>query len=404
MFPGVKFNKVAFVVGSNYGDEGKGQTTREVVERLVKEGETVINVRYGGSAQAGHTVETSDSRFVYKHFGAGSFLADTYLAKDFIMNPVQFVSEHRDLAAMGNARKCYCSPDCIITTPEMMTLNQLLEAERDVNAHGTCGMGVYEAIHAKTNGICFRMGDIVGMSHDELFEYFYNDRVIDYYISRYNEVTTSDVELPLFREKKFSPMFMFDVINTLRNVSVVQPDQLSHTSAVFEGSQGMLLTPKYGVMPHCTPSLVNISDMVDSLSEMHEPMKVDVYFVSRSYATRHGNGPLTGEMEMSKLGLEVYDPTNAPNPFQGTIRYAPLDLDLLTSVIQSEIEIILEKLNWGNIEFHLVVTCLGHSDGLIKTLKGDMCINELLSVFTEKYPLRSFIFAWKDRKYQITQV
>ena len=403
MFPGVKFNKVAFVVGSNYGDEGKGQTTREVVERLVKEGETVINVRYGGSAQAGHTVETENRRIVYKHFGAGSFLADTYLAKDFIMNPIQFVEEHRNLTNLGNTRKCYCSPDCIITTPEMMTLNQLLEAERNVNAHGSCGMGVYEAVHAKENGICFKMGDIVGMTDSELLDYFYNSRVIDYYLSRLKNVTTDTKLVDTFKEAKFAFTFVYDVKELLQNITVVHPNELSHTSAVFEGSQGMLLTPKYGVMPHCTPSLVNISDMVDSLSEMSDPTKVDVYFVTRSYTTRHGNGPLRGEKKMEELGLEVYDPTNVPNQFQGTIRYAPLDLDLLTDTIRSEIEIVLEKFNW-DVEFHLVVTCMGHSDGLIKTIKGDMCINELLSVFAEKYPLRSFIFAWKDRKYQITQV
>ena len=393
MYNNAAFNKVAFVIGSNYGDEGKGQTTREVVERLVENGEVVLNVRYGGSAQAGHTVVADGQRIVYKHFGAGSFLADTYLGKDFIVNPIFFQEEYNNLFWKGNTKNCYISPDCIITTPEMMTLNQLAEVKRGASAHGSCGMGVYESILAKEAGIVFRVGDLVGKSYQELSDYFFSDESTAYYKKRYYEINDDDETYKYIKSMRRSHLFLNTVVDMLTNSIVAQMADLKrHTAAVFESSQGMLLTEKYGVMPHCTPSLINLSDMLPDLNVMTEPKQgMEVYFVTRSYTTRHGNGPLNAEASMEDLGLSVYDPTNVPNKFQGSIRYAPLDVDLLRSTIKSEIDLVAGSLKW-DIKYNLVVTCTVHSDNYVKTLKGDLNMFDFMEEFNKPTIVSDFLF------------
>ena len=71
------------VVGANYGDEGKGLVTNhlcsvaaastpEILETI--QDMKILNVRYNGGAQAGHTVYQGNQKHVFGHFGAGSLI------------------------------------------------------------------------------------------------------------------------------------------------------------------------------------------------------------------------------------------------------------------------------------------------------------------------------------------
>jgi adenylosuccinate synthase len=63
---------------------------------------------------------------------------------------------------------------------------------------------------------------------------------------------------------------------------------------------------------------------------------LDVIYITRTYLTRHGAGPLPNEVP--KLAFaDVVDPTNLPNPWQGTLRFAPLDLDFLCTTIADDL-------------------------------------------------------------------
>ena len=81
--------KAYAVIGSNWGDEGKGNVTDILCS---KEPLKTINVRINGGAQASHTVVTQDGkRHAFSHFGSGTFAgAPTYLSKEFIVNLFSF--------------------------------------------------------------------------------------------------------------------------------------------------------------------------------------------------------------------------------------------------------------------------------------------------------------------------
>ena len=58
-----------------------------------------IVVCSNGGSQRGHTVVTPDGiRHVFHHFGSGTFNgAATYLPKEFIVNPLIFAQEYKEL-------------------------------------------------------------------------------------------------------------------------------------------------------------------------------------------------------------------------------------------------------------------------------------------------------------------
>ena len=58
------------------------------------------------------------------------------------------------------------------------------------------------------------------------------------------------------------------------------------------------------------------------LSEWNLPIW-EVCYVTRTYVTRHGAGPLPHECSREDLGICETDRTNLTNEWQGTIRYAP---------------------------------------------------------------------------------
>ena len=76
------------VIGSQYGDEGKGRTVDFVCSNLA--GKTLV-VRYNGGAQAGHTVVLNNKRHIFSQFGSGTLRGcDTYFAEECLFDPLAF--------------------------------------------------------------------------------------------------------------------------------------------------------------------------------------------------------------------------------------------------------------------------------------------------------------------------
>ena len=82
---------------------------------------------------------------------------------------------------------------------------------------------------------------------------------------------------------------------------------------------------------------------------MFSDVEVDVFYVTRAYTTRHGAGPLLNEEPMPNW---VEDTTNIPNQFQGSLRYAPLNFELLSNTIKKDFGYI------DNGKMCLIVTCM----------------------------------------------
>lgn len=144
--------QVKVVIGANFGDEGKGLMTDCFCSKLSKNG-SVLNIRFNGGAQAGHTVVVpaygNPKRHVFSHFGAGSFVrnTDTYLSGDFILNPMLFCKELDNLRREWWLQpKVYINHNCKITTPYDMLVNQIVERARGDQRHGSCGIGINETV------------------------------------------------------------------------------------------------------------------------------------------------------------------------------------------------------------------------------------------------------------------
>ena len=87
---------------------------------------------------------------------------------------------------------------------------------------------------------------------------------------------------------------------------------------------------------------------------------LDVIYVTRAYATRHGAGPFPREVDAS-----YPDATNVPNSWQGTLRFGELDLDLLHEAVAADVAVsplpVLHR---------LAVTCLDQVGEAVRFWQG----------------------------------
>lgn len=136
------------VIGTNFGDEGKGLMTDYFVHHFLNAGKSCVVIKHNGGSQAGHTVVTPDgTRHVFGHFGSGTLQGvPTYFDRDFIVNPMTFVKEYKKLQKLGHPPVCFVHPECRIQLPVDILINQVAEAFRGENKHGSCGMGIWETV------------------------------------------------------------------------------------------------------------------------------------------------------------------------------------------------------------------------------------------------------------------
>lgn len=299
------------VIGANFGDEGKGLVT----DYLCAQGAGMV-VRFNGGAQAGHTVVTPEGeRHVFRHIGSGTFLGvPTFLSQFFVCNPILFFEERKELIALGFHSTLYAHPDCLVTTFVDMLINQQREDARGKKRHGSCGIGFHETItRSKVPHLKITMGDLWnGMGRlksqlDELCHKYFPFRThsilagADDWIAHYLECC-----------EHFA--------------NCVEPMGIGQCKdPVFEGAQGLLLDmDNKDFFPHVTHSKTGMHN-VRILCQQAGITDIDLYYVSRTYLTRHGYGPLPGE----DPALSYADDTNHETQYQGKLRFARLDENLL---------------------------------------------------------------------------
>lgn len=302
--------KARAVIGASFGDEGKGLAT----DYLCAQGAGIV-VRFNGGAQAGHTVVTPDNRrHVFHHFGSGSFCGvPTFLSQFFICNPILFFEELKLLESLGVTPQIYAHPDCLITTFMDMLINQSIENKRAGKRHGSCGIGFHETMNrSNVSELRITMSDLWNGSvrlEEQLAEV----------CGKYAKFRCGET----FNEPRATEAFLKCCAAFAERVNPLGMSQCK--DPVFEGAQGLLLDQgNKEFFPHVTHSNTGMRN-VRVLCAQAGIADVEAYYVSRTYLTRHGAGPLPRE----DAGLSYSDDTNRPNSFQGTMRFASLDCDKL---------------------------------------------------------------------------
>lgn len=354
--------RVSVVIGASYGDEGKG-----IVTDYLSGPETLV-IRFNGGAQAGHTVVTPEgTRHVFHHFGSGTLAgAATFLSPFFIVNPIFYGRELKELRSKGVEPKVYVDPDCIVTTPYDMLLNEAVERMRGAHRHGSCGFGINETVVRNDSltgtdrhfGVTYRQ-----LQHEGFLEKRLRDIRQFYVGDRANRLGIAE-PIPHLWSDELMTNYMRDVKTMLEHAQTVQWSpafQADWNRLVFEGAQGLRLDECSPDFPHVTRSrtgLTNVLLLMMSGKLLDRERPFDVYYVTRTYLTRHGAGPLNRELPEPPYP-NIVDQTNIHNQHQGSLRFAHLDLDDLFWFIEKD----LSQVQHSYLVPRIAVTCADQLKG-----------------------------------------
>jgi adenylosuccinate synthase len=322
------------IVDLGFGDAGKGLLT----DFLVRHVEAGLVVRYNGGAQAGHNVVTPDGRqHTFSQFGSGTFIpgVKTYLSQHVVIHPTALLVEGDILAGKGVRdpfSRLRLSDQALVITPFHQAANRIREIVRGASRHGSCGVGVGEAVedamlHAETRILA---GDL---NNPTLLRR--KLRAIREQKREQIAALCQDNSLDSAVAREFGVFEGQDVIDTwiasiarIGELGLVVTDSVLERwlheteNVIFEGAQGVLLDADAGFHPFTTWSRCTAANALDLIQQMAPDARMFRIGVMRSYAVRHGPGPLPTETDAL---TSVISEHNNSNPWQGAVRYGWFD-------------------------------------------------------------------------------
>ena len=365
------------VIGKNFGDEGKGLAVASLSRVLGKP----LIIKHNGGAQAGHTVEDAAAawRFVHHQIGAGAeYGAPTLFAEHYMPDLYQLGKEVADFTRLfGFVPLLYSEKTARVTTIDDVLLNMGAEAARGEARHGSCGMGIDECVQRNRAGYGFSVKEVAARSETELLQRLREIRT--HYTRERAAVLGIDRENPYFALLGNDTVLQNYVAEEKANVGLLtlvdaNRDWLSQFEhLIFESGQGLLLDEDYeAYAPHLTSSKTGMHNPARFLEKRDLTLDEAIY-VTRSYVTRHGEGPLPSETERDKLPGVGEDLTNQPNEWQGTLRYARHEsMEAFFAPVERDKDSVQMFSSARDTKLSILITHLNETGNRLYFVEGDV--------------------------------
>ena len=282
-------SKKVIVVGTQWGDEGKGK----IVDLLTETANVVV--RFQGGHNAGHTLVIEGNKTVL-HLIPSGILRDgvhCLIGNGVVLAPDALFEEVDELEASGVpvSKRLGISEACPLILPHHVALDQAREIKRGKNAIGTTGRGIGPAYEDKVARRSLRLGDLVydydfAAKLENVME-FHNFSLKNYY-----QVDTLDYQSVLDQcmvyKERLAPLTV-DVTQLLDDYT---RDGLP---MMFEGAQGMMLDIDHGTYPFVTSSNTSAGSAASG-SGVGPNAFDEVLGIVKAYTTRVGAGPFPTEL------------------------------------------------------------------------------------------------------------
>lgn len=276
------------VVGSQWGDEGKGKITDYFATRAD------MVVRYQGGNNAGHTVVFGGNKYSLQSIPSGIFNPNTVniMGNGMVVNPVSVVAELKKLQERGiTDYKLFISTRAAMVMPWHAMLDGAYEARKGDALIGTTKKGIGPAYADKYSRTGLRMGDLLEP---------------DYFRERLEAaLEVKNLELKMLGLPELDAKSIYDqymalaaelgpmITDTSRlvNDALRAPDK----RILFEGAQGMMLCIDHGTYPFVTSSSPSAASVPVGAGISPKWIN-EVVGVAKAYCTRVGSGPFPTEL------------------------------------------------------------------------------------------------------------
>ena len=301
-------SKVDVVLGSFYGDEGKGK----IIDYLGSNAD--IAVRCSGGNNAGHTIEVDGVKFAFHLIPSGILNKGTIaiIGNGVVVDPKVLIEEMENLKEHGySADNLRISDKAHIILPYHIEMDKLLEENRGSNKIGTTARGIGPAYCDKYERCGIRAEDLISDRFEELLTININNK--NKIFEMYGHETV-DLEKTLADYKEYAKILKPYITDT---VTLIHNALDEGKKVICEGAQATLLDIDFGSYPFVTSSNPSIGGVCTGSGVGARDIG-EVYGVLKAYSSRVGAGPYVTEQNneigdtIRELGHEYGTTTKRP--------------------------------------------------------------------------------------------
>ena len=279
------------VVGLQWGDEGKGK----VVDILAEKADVVV--RYGGGANAGHTVIIGDTKFALHLMPSGAVRDKTacVIANGVVVDPGTLIDEINGLKEKNVSLdgRLYISENAHMVLDYHKLEDQLREASLGKNKIGTTARGIGPCYADKVGrSYALRMADLLDLETlkgklDNIIAY--KNKLFGA-LYQADPIKSDEIYAKCCEHSKILSPFITNTTEYLhRSIDAGK-------NILFEGAQGALLDLDHGTFPFVTSSNASALGLGPGCGVPAQ--RVDRFIgVVKAYTTRVGAGPFPSEQD-----------------------------------------------------------------------------------------------------------
>lgn len=303
--------KNVVVVGTQWGDEGKGK----IVDWLTDHAQGVV--RFQGGHNAGHTLIIEGRKTILRLIPSGIMRPGVtcFIGNGVVLSPEALLNEIAELESGGVevSSRLRISESCPVILPYHVAIDRAREAKRGEAKIGTTGRGIGPAYEDKVARRAVRLQDLFDAARleqrlREVLEYH------NFVLTQYLGAEAVDFSLvfdsALALGERVKPM-VADVSRLLFEANARGENLL------FEGAQGSLLDVDHGTYPYVTSS--NCVAGAACAGAGVGPQRLHyVLGITKAYTTRVGSGPFPTELNdevgqrIAEVGKEFGSVTGRP--------------------------------------------------------------------------------------------
>ena len=380
------------VLGSQWGDEGKGKMVDLFSERFD------LVVRYQGGHNAGHTVFIGERKFILKLIPGGILRPDkqVVIGNGLVIDPAALLAEIDALEAAGVqvSKSLFISNRAHVLLPAHRMMEKMSEGRAGRVSIGTTSRGIGPCYEDKTARRGIRIADLLDR---ESFR-------AQYALLMEEKVTVAKAlgiyeELELDRTREEYERFAERIRPMVRDTALLLNQAIAAgKTMLFEGAQGTMLDIDHGTYPFVTSSKASAGGACTGTGV--PPTRITgVIGVSKAYTTRVGAGPFPTESldgagdQIRKRGNEFGAVTGRPR------RCGWFDVPLLrySAAINGLDSLVITKLDVLD-EFDNIPVCVGYRIGKQEVAEMPPTVKEIARV----EPVYECLPGWKQSTFGMT--
>lgn len=301
-------SKVNVVLGTFYGDEGKGK----IIDYLSEKADA--SIRCSGGNNAGHTIKVDGKKYAFHLIPSGILNKNTkaIIGNGVIIDPKVLITEIEELKANGYAvDNLYISDKAHIIMPYHVMMDKLQEELRAKNKIGTTARGIGPCYSDKFERSGIRVEDFISDKFEEIART--NIEKKNKIFAMYGKEEL-DVESTIAQYKEYAEYLKQYIVDS---VDMLHELLESDKDIVCEGAQATLLDIDFGNYPFVTSSNPTIGGVCTGTG-IGPKYIGEVYGVLKAYSSKVGEGMYMTEQDneigdlIRELGHEYGTTTKRP--------------------------------------------------------------------------------------------